>query len=236
MNEAIGFNARIIEVVREKFPKFHIKAKEDVWFQRLLSYLMFWMWRWPKGEDGKRRWTSLYMTNYTTTMGYGMYVTSLDVLQRRRYWWTIAHEFVHMWDMNRITSIPYSLAYGFPQILVPGALLAIGAIWWPQMIWCLLFLVFALPLPSPGRMWLEWRGYTMTLACEFWDKGEVGPSDLPWIIENFTGPDYFFMWPFKKHITRKFEDSLRRIRSGEILEDEPFRIVHDAYRDYEANR
>lgn len=232
MNEDLditGLNGRIIDVVKTDFPKFHITEKNKVWHQVALGYLMFWMWRWPKNENGKRKWSSTFMTEFTTTMGYGMYVTDISILTRRRYWWTIAHEFVHISDMEKYGSIPYSIAYLFPQCLVLLAPLAIGTIWFPSMIWFLAFLVFGLPWPSPGRSHLEWRGYTMTLACRYWETGGIGIEHLPMIINSFTGSDYYFMWPFRRSITAKFQESLRKITSGEILEDEVFRKIHDAY-------
>lgn len=233
---AEGFNKRIIEVIQEDFPEFHIAAKEDVWHQRLIGYLMFWMWRWPKDEEtGKRKWSSLFMTNFTTTIGYGMFVSSINILTHRRYWWTIAHEYIHIWDMRRLSSVPYSLFYLFPQFLPLFALFAIGAFWVPSMKWFLVFLVFGLPWPSPGRMYLEWRGYTMSLACRYWDTGKISHDDLSYYIDHFTGADYYFMWPFRGHIAAKFQDSLHLITSGEILNDEIFRKVHDAYRNFEGS-
>lgn len=230
-DQSQDFNQRIIEVIQEDFPTFHIKEKKDVWHQRMLGYLMFWMWRWQKGADGKRRWSSTFMTDFTTTVGFGVYVSDIKILTRRRYWWTIAHEFLHMCDMVRFMSIPYSLAYLFPQCLAPLSILAIGSIWIPAMKWFLVFLIFGLPWPSPGRMYLEWRGYTMTLACRYWETGSVGHEALPAIVNSFTGSDYYFMWPFKNHITAKFQESLRRIASGDILSDAAFRKIHDAYQE-----
>jgi hypothetical protein len=117
----------------------------------------------------------------------------------------IAHETLHEHDRRKM-SVPVAfLLYFFPQVLAVFSMLAILAIWFgPGWLICLGFLLFLLPLPAPGRMWLELRAYRVNMLFLKYVY-QTSAEGLRATAENFathyTGPNYYFMWPFKNHIT-----------------------------------
>ena len=117
----------------------------------------------------------------------------------------IAHETFHEYDRKRM-SVPVAfLPYAFPQIFAVLSLLSILSVWF-GLGWlaCLGFLLFLLPIPAPGRMWLELRAYRVNMLFLKYVY-QVAPEGLVGIADNFsthfTGANYYFMWPFRKHIT-----------------------------------
>jgi len=130
-----------------------------------------------------------------------------------------------MRDRDRIPFHLFDLGYIVPQIFAMIALGALGAFWYLPMLWCLLALLFLLPLPSPVRAWAEFRGYTMSMAARYWRRGSIDWAYMRFVERKFTGPDYLFMWPFKGLVRRRLEKERLRIESGGILEDPLFKDV-----------
>src|SRR5690606_3772231 len=84
-------------------------------------------------------------------------------------------------------------------------ILTVFAFLTPLAWWFLVFLVFALPIPSPGRKNIELRGYQMSIYASYLHMKDIG-VDNKVIVENlykqvkssnkfFTGSAYYFMWP-----------------------------------------
>ena len=96
----------------------------------------------------------------------------------------------------------------------------------------LLFLIFLLPFPAVGRSWVERRGYTMTMACNYWANGRISEVTKSQIVDNFVGSSYYWMMPFRGFVVRQVEAQAAKVISGEILNDAPYRQIHDAYRAY----
>ena len=112
----------------------------------------------------------------------------------------------------------FNFLYLFPQNLATFALLgAFGNS--PFWYLCLLFL---LPVPSPTRAWLEFRGYRMTLAVwsfflgPNWNYGKFIDS----IVEKqFSSSAYYWMFPFDRFLVERFYlDHTRRRNIPEINE------------------
>lgn len=118
----------------------------------------------------------------------------------------LAHETVHEYDRKRFGTIPFSLLYLFPQILALLSLLAIFAIWSPWWLLCLLFLGFAAPVPSIGRMYLELRGYRVNMMYDRLVGCEEETSANYYASSFFCSPDYYFMWPFQAFVVKKLLD------------------------------
>jgi hypothetical protein len=177
---------------------------------------------------GRRSIKLRYMTDFITFMGLGLYAPDIGRLEHYSFWRVLAHEFVHGHDDARLPPLLFKLGYAMPQGLALLALLAIGKIWFPWMVWFGLCQAFLLPLPSPVRAWAELRGYTMSMATRHWDGKENSEEYIENIAENFYGPDYFFMWPFKSDIRKRLAHQLESIHDDSILEDEVFRIVREA--------
>lgn len=138
----------------------------------------------------------------------------------------LAHEYVHLWDAKKSHGW-FSFSYILWHWLALLALGALVAIWASN--WWLLFLValvFALPLPSPWRMKWEYRGYTMSMACNAWKHGDVQETTVDALVEHFISSEYYFMWPFKKAMRRRFNASIDSIHNGDVLLwGQPFKDV-----------
>lgn len=124
---------------------------------------------------------------------------------------TLAHETVHEHDRKKYGNVAFSLMYLFPQVLALGAFLSLLAIWFgPWWLLALGFLLFLLPLPSPTRTKLEVRGYQVTMMIlekAYGYSREKLAGEAERISREFTGPAYYFMWPFKKNIQERLLDT-----------------------------
>ena len=194
---------KLLEHVKKQIPKFEIRSKKESRLMKLLSVVLFFNPR--------------FMTNYYTTMYPRIYVPSLPwnpnkVSSRIS---TLAHEYVHLSDRKRM-GLAFSALYLSPQIFT---LLAFGAFW---NLWFLLALLFLLPLPSPGRAWLEFRGYRMTAAVHYWLHGQR--VNTMWIERQFTSSSYYWMFPFKKFLSKRILKAVKDIESGENLPPEILEI------------
>ena len=196
--------------MKERMPSFKIEYKDESSFMKRLGKALFF----NKG----------FMTNYTTTIGTTVYFPKRKDVEANpgSYFYTLAHEYVHAWDAHNAPVI-FPTIYLLPQLL---ALLSLGAFLAfinPWFLLCLFALLFLAPIPSPGRGWAELRGYGMSCKVRKWQHGSVREDYLDSRIEAFTGPGYYFMWPFKKSVRRTLQEY---IDTDECLKDE-----NPAYRD-----
>lgn len=116
----------------------------------------------------------------------------------------LAHETMHERDRKAWSTFAVFLLYFMPQLLAVFALLSLVAIggnlaW----LWCLGFLLFLLPIPSPGRAWIELRAYRVNMLIlrhvhKYSEETIRAFADSR--AKSFTGMSYYLMWPFKKHI------------------------------------
>jgi len=90
------------------------------------------------------------------------------------------------------------------------------------------FIAFLAPLPAPWRTKWELRGYMMSLAMNYWRYGSIRDESMDWIEKQFTGPGYYFMWPFKKSARKKLEKAATAVTSGVVLLDPFFKLVYEA--------
>lgn len=118
-----------------------------------------------------------FLTRYVTTIGQTIYLPS--GWQRRspesRYI-TLRHEAVHLRQFRRYGLVLTALVY-----LVP--ILPLGLAW--------------------GRARLEWEGYAETIRATFEVHGLEAarePSLHAYVIRQFTGPAYGWMWPFPRTV------------------------------------
>ena len=203
---------RLLNHIKNKIRGFAIVRKDKSLLMRILSIVLFF----NKG----------FMTSYFTTMYPKIYVPSWFGKMEYRHRLKaeveiLAHEYVHLYDRKRLGWL-FNLFYLSPQIF---SLLAIGAIW---NSWFLLALVFLLPLPSPGRAWLEFRGYRMTLAVKHWmhlskklENKEnsytfLENCDITWIVKQFTGSSYYFMFPCRSALEKKFKQAIEDIKNNNL--------------------
>ena len=179
--------------IEKNIPGFAILSNRDSALMRLLSKLLFF----NKG----------FTTQYVTVIYPKLYVPELPWYPNdpRRAFEVLAHEYVHLQDTKRMGKV-FDLLYLTPQIF---ALAALGAFWNLSFLWALLFL---LPLPSPGRAYLEFRGYRMSMAVAMWQGRN---PNIEWMVKQFTTGAYYWMFPFKKYLTNKFQKEYNRIEAGD---------------------
>ena len=196
---------RLTKYFQEQIPGFEILSKKESPLIKFVSKLLFF---------NKR-----FLTGYVTTLYPKVYVPELPWREKDHVaaMATLAHEYVHLKDRKRMWLF-FNFLYLFPQNLAPFALLGV----FDNNPWWFLCLLFLLPIPSPTRAWLEFRGYRMTLAV--WahfleDKLDTGVFVNSIVDRNFAGPSYYWMFPFKRFLLRKFyyHHDIRR-RSPEIRE------------------
>jgi len=188
----------LTKLIKTTFPDFEIVDKKQSKLMLVLSKVLFF--------------NKKFMTHYTTTVGNKIYVPDLSFLDDDDNAFTvIAHEYVHMCDNKRMGPL-FKITYLLPQIFALLSLLAFINLWW------LLCLLFLLPLPSPGRTWLEYRGYSMSMACYYFMYG-VKP-DVKWYFDYFTSSLYYWMCPFKSYISKKLSQSLDGIVNGKLTTEQ----------------
>ena len=192
-----------------------ILYKHESWLMRLINKVLFWM---PKGS---------FMENFTTTIGSTIYLAgsySSRAAASDSETATIAHELVHVEQFQRLGLVPMSLAYLFPHwlgIFSLGAFLALTG-----NLWFLLFLVFLgflAPIPAPWRMIYEVEAYATGYAVYYWVQDKECPDlsleqverSLGGYINQFTGANYYFMWPFKKDVAKRLHRKLIALRLHE---------------------
>jgi hypothetical protein len=91
--------------------------------------------------------------------------------------------------------------------------------------WQSMWVAGAALLLSPALNWLgaawgravaELRGYSISLAVDYWKYGSIKHDTLEWIIEHFTSGDYYWMLPWKNFVRTYFEKQIKRLGSGEF--------------------
>lgn len=134
-----------------------------------------------------------FMTDYTTTIGHVVYIPSswdskLTLMKAS----VLRHERVHMRQRKRLGAWKYELTYLF----------------WP------LPMVFA-----AGRRGLEMEAYEETLRAY---TDYFGPP-LGWTddvregtIRQFMGPNYLWMWPFRKDVERWYDAAVDKLNRENI--------------------
>ena len=208
----------MVELIKKRIPGFEIGYKNENFVSKLLGVLS-----WPFNRN--------YMKTYTTTRYPKVFFPSRQFVRDsyRSAWKILAHEYVHLWDRQK-RGAWFNIGYATPQMWAVLALSALSAIWvGPWGLLGLIPLLCLLPLPSPGRRDVELRGYTMSMAVNHWRYGDVKDSTKDWIVGHFTGPDYYFMWPFKEDMKVKVYGAESKLDAGTILQwkhSETFKEVH----------
>lgn len=204
-------------------PSLTIKYKDESLLMRVCGTLSFF--------------NPSFMTHYTTTLGSTIYFPNriwYETQSEENLLQIIAHEYVHVRDSENF-SILYPLMYIFPISLAPLMALLFFVLPWP--ICLILILTCFAPLPAPGRMYFERRGYVMNMFVLYQFAKESGTSEsriqnalkemARYFSTQFTGFQYYLMWPFG--IEDKLLEAGNSINSEEIVQTEDIYIeVADA--------
>lgn len=167
---------RLISAMQNDIPGFEIKYKDESRLQYLIALVS--VWSWTKNDDGSRKYKYLEMT---TTTGRTIWFMSREYVESSLPTSTLQHEWVHMKDAKTFFGI-------LPFI--------------PSLINIALFnALYILIFPWPGvfRAYAELRAYRRSMELVDEDLKEEA---LEYYGGQFTGPNYFFMWPFPNHIKK----------------------------------
>lgn len=156
----------------QKLIPFKVRMKSESRWQRRLAAVIAW-------------YIPTYLTHYVTIFGRTIYLPEHHSLDSPSGTLTMAHEVVHLLDQQRLTLPLFILLYISPQIFGLGVLLFPWLGWWACC-----FLIFVLPWPSPGRMYLEARAYG--LEYYLFQQSFHG-RDLSRWSAIFTSWDYYKM-------------------------------------------
>ena len=191
--------------ISQQIPRFRVGWKDTTLWQRIIGALVFF--------------NRSYMIDYVSTFYPVVYWPTEDAYKSNPWesFKILSHEYVHL-DDARKQRLWFPFSYIMPHWLVLCASLAVFAIWFSN--WWLIALaalLFGCPIPAVWRMNWELRGYTMSMAIDAWKYGSIQPSTVDWISKQFTGPDYYFMWPFREGIRRKLEQAQVDIHNGNVV-------------------
>ena len=59
---------------------------------------------------------------------------------------------------------------------------------------------------------------TIKATVELYPNGAalvLKPASRRQMVENFTGPGYFWMWPFRRRVERWYDDTVARALAGQ---------------------
>ena len=184
--------------LESKIKGFEIKEKEGVWHQMLIDKVLFFM-------PFMKFWSALYPKVWRPA-GRG---DDYTVLQHEGVHLLDAQSFyglLPVWPVLKWFNVAlFAFCYATPQIFF---LLALH-VFVSSPLW-IFYLLFLLPLPSPGRMIAEMRAYRRSR--------ELG-RDVENMLPAFVTSKYFYMWPFKNHIRKLLmKDSPYKEEMDKILE------------------
>jgi hypothetical protein len=206
----------VLSSVSAYAPSFKTILKSDSKFHRAVGWLFSLL--------GNKA----YMSDFWTTIGQTVArptICGKEPLPEE--WKILCHEGRHAADAAEYGTLPFFLFYLFPQVLgILGILYGLALV--PMLLlgaplaclWGLLALACLAPLPALGRAILEFRGYTVTMAVDFWNSkisDEVAYID--WIAENFVGGSYYYMFPFKGYVNKYFVNKLGQLKDGSLRLD-----------------
>jgi hypothetical protein len=134
-----------------------------------------------------------YLDGYHTTIGKRIYVTdSWESMSRDQRWLLLRHERVHLSQFRRYTLVGMALLY----LIVP--------------------LPFGLAYYR-ARFEREAYAETVRATAELHGAAHVRePAFRDRILNQFTGPAYGWMWPFRRSLERWYEGVLAGLPAGEV--------------------
>lgn len=205
--------------IRQLVPNFEVRFKDESKWQKVLGVLA-----WVFNRE--------YMTRYTTTFYPLVWFPSKAFYEERPSpsLRILAHELVHLLDTKK-HPVWMRVSYIFPQVLALLAFIAIipVAILWG--LWGLLpagiGLALLAPWPAPWRTAWEMRGYGMSLACAVWMSPITVEAVRDNIVKNFVSSNYYFMSWSRARVLKQLDEWIARAKDGSLLQNEPYRQVHD---------
>lgn len=193
---------KIIERIREDFPKFRIVQKQDSRFWKLLGKI-----------------NSRWLTDFSTTVGNSVYVsTRFQNLSELEKCAILVHEAIHLYDMKKDGKSYFYLKYCSPQILALASLLGF---WEPIFFFCLFLLV---PQTAIARSEYEFRAYAAGFFVYHFEgffkrNSHLKDKFVDWINSQFSGSSYYWMYP---NIKESFKNMIWNYESNFVFSSEFF--------------
>jgi len=199
------------------FPKTQVVPKSKSKLMSLIGFIL-------------KPFNSTFMTDFATTIGNTVYLPDawLTDYEAQSTISVLSHEFVHIVDYNK-RPIRFVLGYLFPLTLMPVFLPVLIGLSFISHWFLLGLLIFLLPWPAYWRMLIEFHGYTMSLATYYWNRAYIDDSAISWVCGNFTGGNYYFMWPFKKNLMARLNIVKANVLNKTIVNEPIFLLVQNFY-------
>ena len=202
-----------VSFVRKHIPGFEVRYKNENFVSKLIGVLV-----WP--------FCRRYMKDFTSTRFGKVYFPSREYVRENQSvaFKILMHEFVHLWD-EKEKGWRFRIDYLLPQLYGPVNIL-FAIVWflvvtepaWARWTFGSLGLVVGIamffPWPSGGRCNAEVRGYAMNLALNYWKYGSIRSSTILWIVDKFTGWDYYKMAWHEDEVRGWFRSARIRIEAG----------------------
>lgn len=195
-------------VVVKNFPNAQIKYKNESAFMKFLGALMFF--------------NRYFMRQYTTVIGQTVYFPYRSWLEKNYYsaGKIVAHEFVHMHEVNPIL-------YLFPQILGIFSLVSLLAFVNLWFLTALSFLLFLIPWPAYWRTRYELNGYAMNLFILGLHLPQYDyRKDAGAIAEQFVDSNYYYMSWNKTKVIKGLIDRYEKLPNTH----KAFKEVHEWFK------
>jgi hypothetical protein len=130
-----------------------------------------------------------YLHSFQTTIGRTVYVTAdWDERDADDRYVTLRHEAIHLRQFRRFTLPGMAILY----ILLP---LPLGLAWFR------------------ARFEREAYAETIRASAEVWGRDYAARADLrDHVVDQFVGPSYGWMWPFRRSIERWYDRVLADVR------------------------
>jgi hypothetical protein len=167
-----------------------------------------------------------FMSSFWTTIGSTTYLPT-DPVFLEQNWAVLFHEGKHVIQMRNYTLPFYFMLYLFPLTLFPVLIgLGIWMLWVNTVLAVGCFVLAALslaPMPAFWRRDFELEGYTAEIVLYELIPGRKFPD--PYIESYFTGPAYYFMWPFG--LSTRLAQIHADVKDGIIYKDPYYKAVRD---------
>jgi len=136
--------------------------------------------------------------------------------------------------LNRRKALAKAVFFGMAGLSVIGYVgLSIWLVEWLALLAVGSFLPL-LPMSSPWRAKLEYRGYSMGIAISYWKYGRVSDEYLKRRVPTFTGPDYYFMDRDGDRVLKRLKAIRDSVVDGSILlgdDARPYRRTFDVMKE-----
>lgn len=191
-----------------------IATKEDSWLMGAINKIIGFF-------------NQTFMTSFVTTIGNKIYFPKSMLDDDTAVWTTLPHEMMHGLQFKKMSLVGAALVYLFPHWLALLSLLSLGAIWGDSWyLLCLVNLVWLAPWPAPGRKKMEMEGYAMSLLVMYeqyraWGYGTEDMDVPAYMVKQFTGPNYYFMWPSEAKARAELGGWLTKVQDGSIDQELP---------------